>query len=112
MGLFDFFKQNDINHGIEQFKNSKGAILLDVRTPEEYSEGHISGTDFNIDVLDDGFEREVLKKIPKGKSVALYCRSGNRSKKAAGILADNGYTVLELSTGFKGWLAAGLSSEK
>ena len=116
--LFDMFGQSkhtftslDVNE-FEKVVADTSYVVLDVRTAAEYSEGHISGTDFNIDVLDDGFEREVLKKIPKGKSVALYCRSGNRSKKAAGILADNGYTVLELSTGFKGWLAAGLSSEK
>ena len=41
------------------------------------------------------------------KIVALYCRSGNRSKTAARILADKGYEVIELGTGFRGWVAAG-----
>ncbi|MBQ9717328.1 MAG: rhodanese-like domain-containing protein, partial [Clostridia bacterium] len=43
MGFFDFLKQPDINQGVEQYKTTSGAILLDVRTPEEYAEGHIPG---------------------------------------------------------------------
>ena len=82
-------------------------VVLDVRTPEEHAEGHIQGTDFNIDVLSEGFTAEALAVLPKDKSVALYCRSGNRSKRAAKILAENGYDVLELATGYNGWVAAG-----
>ena len=41
MGLFDFFKQEDINQGIEEYGSTAGAILLDVRIPQEYQEGHI-----------------------------------------------------------------------
>ena len=66
-------------------------VVLDVRMPVEYAEGHIPGTDYNIDVLEDNFKEEALKKLPKDKPVALYCRSGNRSKTAARILTENGY---------------------
>ena len=41
MGFFDFFKQSNINQGIEEYKMTAGAVLLDVRTPQEYQEGHI-----------------------------------------------------------------------
>lgn len=82
-------------------------VVLDVRTPEEHAEGHIAGTDFNIDVLSEGFTAEALAVLPKDRGVALYCRSGNRSKRAAQILAENGYTVVELAVGYKGWVAAG-----
>ena len=82
-------------------------VVLDVRTPAEHAEGHIPGTHFNIDVLGDNYTENALKVIPKDKPVALYCRSGNRSKNAARILAENGYQVLELGTGFRGWAAAG-----
>lgn len=86
-------------------------VVLDVRTPAEYAEGHIPGTHFNIDVLEDTYTETTLKTIPKDKPVALYCRSGNRSKNAARILAENGYQVLELGTGFRGWAAAGKEVE-
>lgn len=87
-------------------------IVLDVRTYEEYAEGHIPGTDFNIDVLKSDFKAEALERLPKGKPVALYCRSGNRSKNAASILAQSGFAVLELGNGFRGWAAAGKPVEK
>ena len=41
MGFFDFLKQTNINQGIEEYKRIAGAVLLDVRTPREYQEGHI-----------------------------------------------------------------------
>jgi rhodanese-related sulfurtransferase len=87
-------------------------VVLDVRTEAEYSEGHIPGTHFNIDVLQDSYTETALKMLPKEKPVALYCRSGNRSKNAARILAEKGYEVLELGTGFRGWVAADRPIEK
>ncbi|TGX83569.1 rhodanese-like domain-containing protein [Palleniella muris] len=80
-------------------------LLLDVRTPEEYAEGHI-GNAMNIDVLNGNFLAEALKSLPKEKTIALYCRSGRRSKKAATILAKNGYSVVELNSGYLGWTKA------
>ena len=44
MGLFEFFKQPDINQGVKEYMATPGAVLLDVRTPQEYREGHISGS--------------------------------------------------------------------
>ena len=41
MGFFDFFKQANINQGIGEYKRTAGAVLLDVRTQQEYQEGHI-----------------------------------------------------------------------
>ena len=86
-------------------------VVVDVRTPAEHAEGHIPGTRFNIDVLEDNYTETALKTLSKDKPVALYCRSGNRSKNAARILAENGYQVLELGTGFRGWTAAGKTVE-
>jgi rhodanese-related sulfurtransferase len=76
---------------------------LDVRTPEEYAEGHIAGS-ININVNDESFELKALDTLDKDRTVALYCRSGRRSKKAATILSDNGYQVVELATGINGWI--------
>lgn len=86
-------------------------VRLDVRTVEEYAEGHIANT-INIDVLKDDFEAKALELLPKDKTLAVYCRGGNRSKKAAQILVKNGFDVVELDTGYKGWVAAGKAVTK
>ncbi|MDY5055898.1 MAG: rhodanese-like domain-containing protein, partial [Bullifex sp.] len=41
MGFFDFLKGPDINEGVKEYRETNGAVLIDVRTPEEYREGHI-----------------------------------------------------------------------
>ena len=84
---------------------------LDVRTMAEYSEGHIPGT-ININVLDDSFAVMADSTLQKDKPVALYCRSGKRSKKAAAILSEKGYKVYELDKGFNAWQEAGEKVEK
>ena len=112
-GLFgqtNDFKIVDANE-FAKYIQDKNVTVLDVRTPAEHAEGYIPGTDFNIDVLDDSYTKVATEKLPKDKPVALYCRSGNRSKKAAKILADKGYEVVELGTGFRGWVAAGKKVE-
>ena len=100
------FKTIDVQEFAE-FILKPDVVVLDVRTPAENAQGFIPGTDFNIDVLADSYTKTALEKLPKDKPVALYCRSGNRSKNAARILADNGYEVVELGSGFRGWAAEG-----
>ena len=100
------FKIVDANE-LGEFIKDTSVTLVDVRTPAEHAEGYIPGTDFNIDVLEDSYTKIATETLPKDKPVALYCRSGNRSKTAARILADKGYEVVELGTGFRGWVAAG-----
>lgn len=80
--------------------------VVDVRTPQEYAAGNIAGS-VNIDVKGDDFAGEALKKLDKKRVVAVYCRSGRRSKKAAGILASEGFRVVELDTGYIGWVESG-----
>ena len=75
---------------------------IDVRTAEEYAGDHIDNA-INIDVLNDSFESKAVSTLPKDKTIALYCRSGRRSKNAAKILSANGYTVVELNSGYNGW---------
>ena len=105
-GQTNKFKTVDVNE-FEKFIADTTVTLLDVRTASEHAEGFIPGTHFNIDVLESTYTKLATETLPKDKPVALYCRSGNRSKKAARILADNGYEVVELGTGFRGWVAAG-----
>ena len=113
-GLFgqtNKFKTVDVDEFAKAVSDTS-YVVLDVRTSAEHAEGHIPGTHFNIDVLEDNYADTALKKLPKDKPVALYCRSGNRSKKAARILAENGYQVMELGSGFRGWVAADKPIEK
>lgn len=84
---------------------------LDVRTVAEYSEGHIPGS-ININVLNDEFAAAADSTLQKDKPVALYCRSGKRSKKAAAILSKKGYIVYDLDKGFNGWKESGKEIQK
>ena len=85
-------------------------ILLDVRTQEEYRQSHIPGA---ICVPNETIGSEEIPALPdKAQLILVYCRSGNRSKNAARILAGKGYKVLELGTGFRGWVAADKPIEK
>ncbi len=76
--------------------------LVDVRTPAEFAAGHIPEAK-NIDVRGDNFDREAKATLSKEHPVAIYCRSGARSKTAARRLAAMGYRVYELNTGFMNW---------
>lgn len=71
---------------------AEGAILLDVRTPGEFQEGHVEGAR-NIPVQELGTR---LREIPKGASVVVYCRSGGRSAMAAQMLRAQGHSVLDV----------------
>lgn len=91
---------------VQEFANiisdTTTVILVDVRTAEEYGSGHIENA-LNIDVKQDDFEKNAINALPKDKTIAVYCRSGRRSKKAAEILSQNGYNVIELDSGYTGW---------
>ncbi len=96
----------------QEFKKvieSKSVLLIDVRTDGEFKAGHIGGA-INIDVNNPDFVSLVKSKF-KVKSLALYCRSGNRSKMAASKLSEMGVTIYELNSGFKDWVQAGLPVE-
>jgi rhodanese-related sulfurtransferase len=89
----------------QEFKQAKKPhMLIDVRTPEEFNSGHIPGA-VNIDVQ---VLQQRLKQIPRDKAVVLYCRSGNRSASAAGMLQRAGYTEVFDLGGIGAWARAGL----
>ena len=89
MGFFDFFKQPDVNRGVEEYQSTSGAVLLDVRTPEEYRSGHIPGSK-NIPL--QTIDRVGAVAENKDTALYVYCQSGARSRQAAGILKQMGYT--------------------
>lgn len=86
-------------------------VRLDVRTAEEYAEGHIEGA-INIDVLMDNFLIRATTTLPHNHTIAVNCRSGKRSKDAAAILARKGYRVVELDAGHNAWKEAGKPTTK
>ncbi len=83
-----------------------GVQCVDVRTASEYREGHIPRS-INMDILDSTFVEKADSLLQKERPVALYCRSGKRSQRAARLLAERGYRVYELAKGFTAWTAAG-----
>ena len=113
--LFSCQQKGDFQSmNIEEFDSliqNEDIQRLDVRTLAEYSEGHITKT-ININVMDDSFASMANSLLQKDKPVAVYCRSGKRSKKAAAILSEKGYKVFELDKGFNSWQEAGKEIEK
>lgn len=89
MGLFHLFRSADINEGVAEYKTNKGAMLLDVRTAEEYRDGHIEGS---INVPLD--QIASIAGVVKDKQTPLYvhCYSGGRSGQAVAYLKQMGYT--------------------
>ena len=82
---------------------SEKYLLVDVRTEEEFSEGHIKGA-INIDYLTENFSVEI-QQLDLETPVLLYCRSGNRSNKAMKIMKELGFKeVYNLEGGIKGWI--------
>ena len=100
MGFFDFLRSTDINKGVEEYRNTPDALLLDVRTVEEYREGHIPGSRNvplqSIDRVSDG--------IPDQETpLYVYCRSGARSGQAVSLLQQMGYSKAKNIGGITVW---------
>lgn len=79
----------------------KSVQIVDVRTAEEFASGHLENA-LNYDVKGADFEKNIAS-LSKDKTVAVYCRSGARSKVAAQKLAEKGYNVVELDGGIMAW---------
>lgn len=94
----------DSNKFEEQMKEPTSQIV-DVRTSSEFNEGHITNS-VNMDVNENDFESKIAT-LDKEKPVMVYCRSGGRSAKAAGILKEKGFKhVYDLDGGMIGWSEA------
>ena len=86
---------------------SPGVTIIDVRTPEEFAEGHIEGA-VNYNVQGPDFAAQIGGLDPAG-TYAVYCRSGNRSQAAVAAMAQAGIPgIYELESGIVGWEDAGL----
>ena len=86
-----------------QISNNK-VLLFDVRTMEEYNNGHLKGS-VNIDFYEEELFNKFFKKVEKSKPIYIYCRSGNRSKKSSEKLQELGFVkVYDLEGGYKNWI--------
>ncbi len=85
---------------------ASGVQLVDVRTKEEWDEGHIKGAAL-ASVKGEGFIEKAKSILDPKKEVLVYCRSGNRSAVAAKQLREAGFTVTELEGGMNAWSSAG-----
>ena len=97
----------------EQLIKDSSIQLVDVRTVAEYGEGHIPNS-LNINVKDEaGFPLAVDELLDKEKPVAVYCRSGRRSRTAAEFLRKKGFKkVYNLDKGILNWMEEGREIEK
>ncbi|MBO7133087.1 MAG: rhodanese-like domain-containing protein [Bacteroidales bacterium] len=86
----------------EKIISSKEIVVLDVRTAEEFASGHIINA-VNINVYESNFIDLAKAELTEEKPVAVYCRSGVRSRKAASQLTKNGYEVVNLDGGILAW---------
>ena len=89
--------------GFAELIADSSVIVLDVRTADEYGDGHIERA-INIDVKKDDFLQKAKAAIPTDKTIAVYCRSGRRSANACGKLSSVGYKCVNLKGGILAWM--------
>lgn len=112
--VFGQQQKNFTSMSVDEFEKviaDTNVVRLDVRRIDEFAAGHLVGA-VNIDVLKPDFESNAISALDKSKTIAVYCRSGRRSKSAATVLSNAGYRVVELNTGYLGWTAAGKPTAK
>lgn len=86
MGLLDIFKSPDINQGVEEWKNTEGGVLIDVRNAGEYKEGHIPGSK-NVPLKEVD---AILEVVPDKKTpLFVHCLSGVRSSQAVARMVES-----------------------
>jgi rhodanese-related sulfurtransferase len=92
----------------EKMKFGKHPLILDVRQPEEFRQGHITGAK----LMPLGELHKRMKELSQGREIVCVCDSGSRSKSAAKTLAKEGYTVFDLQGGMIAWKRAKLPVQK
>lgn len=100
MGLFNFSKAPEINAGLKEFEAAKGAVLLDVRTAQEYAQGRIPKSQ-NIPLQELSRAGGVI--ADRNTPIFVYCLSGARSKQAVSMLKNMGYTDVTNIGGISGY---------
>ena len=92
--------------GFAELINNPNVVVLDVRTADEFKDGHLEGA-LNMDQAQSDFIEKAKAALAADKTIAVYCRSGRRSASAAGRLAAVGYKAVNLKGGIIAWKEAG-----
>jgi phage shock protein E len=86
----------------QKLKEDSNGVLLDIRTPQEYEQGHMPNSTL-LNIYHPSFLNEI-QKLDKNKNYYLYCRSGNRSYNAGELMIELGFkNVYNLRSGILGW---------
>lgn len=96
---------------VSAVKSDSAAVILDVRRPEEFVEGHLKGAVL-LDFMNTGTFDKGLKELDKKKHYYIYCRSGKRSHAAAEKMLKQGFKVFDMEGGFLNWTSLGFPVEK
>ena len=102
-GIVVLSPQDFINH----VKADTSAVILDVRTPVEYAEGHLEGTK-QLDYLNTEAFEVGMKSLDKANTYYIYCRSGRRSHGACEKMKAQGFKVFDMEGGYLNWTKQGL----
>ena len=100
------YKTVDVEAFHRLISGSDSVVLLDVCTASEYEDAYLKGS-LLIDYKADSFKSAALSRLPKNKTIAVYCRSGIRSASAAEFLSKEGYKVVNMEGGTDAWIEAG-----
>ncbi len=92
----------------EKLKEAKRPLVIDVRQPEEYRNGHIAGAK----LIPLGELKARMQELSKDKEIVCVCASGGRSSSATKMLIDAGYTAINMNGGMSNWQHAGLPIKK
>lgn len=97
---------------IKKSTEEKKSVLVDVREPDEWKAGHVTGATFlPLSELKEATPEAIAKKLPKDKVIYTHCLAGRRSVAAAEILEKQGYDVRPLKPGFEDLIKAGFPKE-
>lgn len=98
-------KKLDVQNFEKKLKETKALTLVDVRTQDEYTQGHLANA-LLIDIYSRDFKSQVSK-LDKAKPVFVYCKAGSRSSSAVDILSDLGFReIYDLNGGIIAWQKA------
>ena len=96
------YRQISMNEAVKMMRDERDYIILDVRRPDEYAEGHIPGA---INVPNEEIGNAEISELPrKSQLILVYCRSGRRSKEASEKLVKLGYTNIVEFGGILDWM--------